>query len=75
MILFIFACGSPTHLQYDHGRAFYAAMEVQSNTARASVINELYPLSGVEAQAIRTQSEEATSTNEDHIETLKSEGD
>ena len=36
MLLLLLACASPTHLQYDHGRAFYTAMQVQSDLTRPS---------------------------------------
>lgn len=73
LLTLLLACGSPTHLQYDHGRAYYEALSAQSNLARSTAINEVYPLEGAEAQAIRAQSEEATSTSDDKIETLENE--
>ncbi|HND28814.1 MAG TPA: hypothetical protein PLA94_02410 [Myxococcota bacterium] len=71
--LLILACGSPAHLQYDHGNAYEAAMKMQSQLDRASAINEVYPLSGAEAAGIRSQAEKATATEEEKLETAKKE--
>lgn len=72
LLTFLLACGSPTHLQYDHGRAYYEALNAQSNLNRSTAVNEVYPLDGTEAAAVRAQSEEATSKSDDQIETLES---
>ncbi len=71
--LLVLACGSPAHLQYDHGNAYEMALKMQSQLDRASAINEVYPLSGTEAAGIRTQAEEATATQEEKLETAKKE--
>lgn len=73
MILFLtfLACGSPTHLQYDFGRSFYAAQDIQANTARSTVIDEVYPLNGVEGAGIRSKSVEATTTAPQKLETAE----
>lgn len=63
MLILLLACASPTHLQYDHGRAYYTAFQtVQPDLARAT--NEVYPLNGVEAEGVRTKSVEATTTSD-----------
>jgi hypothetical protein len=54
------ACGSPAHLQHDHGRAFHAAFDVQADRARASAQGATYPISGAEAEALRLNVEKAT---------------
>lgn len=65
MLILLLACASPTHLQYDHGRAFYSSFQaVQPDLARASAGGEVYPLNGVEAEGIRTKSVEATTTSD-----------
>jgi hypothetical protein len=71
--LLVLACGSPAHLQYDHGNAYEAAMKMQSQLDRASALNEVYPLSGAEAAGIRSQAEKATTTEEEKLETAKKE--
>lgn len=55
------ACGQPTHLQYDYGRSYNAAFNAQADLTRPSVANAAYPLSGQEAEAIRTAAEKSTS--------------
>ena len=47
------ACGSPTHLQYDHGRASSQAFAAQGNLARPEVADAAVPLQGSEAILIR----------------------
>ena len=48
-------CGSPLHLQYDHGRASDAAFNAQANRARPAVQSAAYPLTGDEALEIRSR--------------------
>ena len=58
----ISGCGSPIHLQYDHGRASQAAYQTQANLSRAPV-SESHALSGQAGLEIRTRVfEEATDT-------------
>ena len=45
----LMGCGSPLHLQYDHGRASDAAFNAQADRTRASVAGAAYPLTGTEA--------------------------
>lgn len=47
------ACGSPTHLQYDHGRASSQAFAAQGNLNRPEVADAAVPLQGPEAILIR----------------------
>lgn len=63
-LLALAGCASPTHLQYDHGRAFYATLDIQSDLSRPSAANADYPLSGVEAAAIRARVTEDTTDTE-----------
>lgn len=46
-------CGSPTHLQYDHGRASNQAFSSQANLARPEVVADTPVLQGPEALLIR----------------------
>ena len=46
-------CGSPTHLQYDHGRASNQAFSAQGNLARPEVVDAVPVLQGPEALLIR----------------------
>lgn len=73
MLLMLVACASPHHLQYDFGRAYESSLEIQSNLARSSVVNEVYPLTGSEADGIRTQVVEGTTTeSKQQLETTTS---
>ena len=49
------ACGSPLHLQYDHGRASGAAFEAQADRTRPSAASAGYRLTGTEALEIRAR--------------------
>jgi hypothetical protein len=60
LLLLLAACGQPTHLQYDHGRAMNDAMRIQADLTRDTVKDSLYPLSGFEAAEIRLRAAEAT---------------
>lgn len=63
-MIFVFSilvgCGSPTHLQYDFGRATYEAQALQADLSRASVVESIYPLSGPEAEQLRLNVLKAT---------------
>jgi len=48
-------CGSPLHLQYDHGRASQAAFNTQADRTRPAVADSAYPLTGSEALEIRSR--------------------
>ncbi len=50
-----FGCGSPLHLQYDHGRASDAAFNAQADRTRTTVAGSAYSLSGTEALEIRAR--------------------
>lgn len=57
-------CTSPTHLQYDFGRAYTQSVSAQADLTRPSVADMEHPLGGVEAAAIRLQARKATSDEE-----------
>ncbi|HJN73549.1 MAG TPA: hypothetical protein QGF58_06400 [Myxococcota bacterium] len=63
-------CGSPQHLQYDHGRSFREATQAQTDLSRESVQEELYPLDGTEGLAIRFRAVEAAGDKESGESTL-----
>jgi hypothetical protein len=56
-------CGSPTHLQYDHGRASSQAFAAQGNLARPEAVDAAIPMQGPEALKIR-ESVHAKATDE-----------
>ena len=53
-------CGSPTHLQYDHGRASNQAFSAQGNLARPEVVDAMPVLQGPEALLIRMAVQQKT---------------
>lgn len=57
-------CGQPTHLQYDHGRAFNAAFEAQSDLTRPSVAKLQVGLTGEEGLRLRQVVIESTTDEE-----------
>jgi len=57
-------CGSPLHLQYDHGRASAQAFAAQGNLDRPGSAQDAYPLQGIEAWEIRNRVLEQSSDNE-----------
>ncbi len=64
-------CGSSKHMQYDFGRAFTAANTAQADLTRPSAANSAFPLSGVEAAAIRINVTASTTEEKDSQSTLK----
>ncbi len=58
------ACGSPRHLQYDHGRAFTEALTAQTDLTRPSAANATPGISGNEAEAIRLRAVESATDEE-----------
>lgn len=64
LLFALLGCAQPVHLQYDHGRAFYLATQTQADLARESVKDAIYPLSGIEAEALRLRVQEATTDTE-----------
>lgn len=52
-LLALIGCTSPTHLGYDHGRAYTAAFTAQADLARPSAANQNYVLYGIEGVKIR----------------------
>ncbi len=54
-MLFLVGCGSPTHLQYDHGRASTAAYSTQANLGRPVGQADGYMISGEAGLEIRTR--------------------
>jgi hypothetical protein len=55
LALALAGCGSPLHLQYDHGRASEAAFKGQADRTRPSVAGAAYTLTGTEALEIRSR--------------------
>ena len=55
ILIFAWGCGSPLHLQYDHGRASSQAFSAQGDLSRPSAAADAYPLSGTEGIEIRSQ--------------------
>lgn len=53
LLMGVSACASPTHLQYDYGRAYMEAVRGQGDLTRPSVASAQYPLYGIEGVAIR----------------------
>lgn len=64
-------CASPLHLQYDFGRSYTESIISQADLTRTSVANSLYPLYGVEAEAIRIRVQEKTTDQEDQQSTIE----
>ena len=62
--LVLVGCGSPLHLQYDHGRASAQAFSAQGNLSRPEVADAAYPLQGIEAWEIRARVLEQSSDTE-----------
>lgn len=58
------ACGQPTHLQYDYGRAYTAAFDAQADRTRPSAANAVYELNGTEGLEIRARAQENTTDAE-----------
>ena len=54
-LFMLMGCGSPVHLQYDHGRASSQAFSAQGNLARPGIEDDAVPLSGAEAMEIRSR--------------------
>ena len=52
-LVLLIGCGSPTHLQYDHGRASNQAFSSQGDLARVEVVDAVPVLQGAEALLIR----------------------
>jgi hypothetical protein len=48
-------CGSPLHMQHDHGRASDAAFNAQADRTRPTVANAGYSLTGTEALEMRAR--------------------
>ena len=63
-LIALVGCGSPAHLQYDHGRASAQAFAAQGNRTRPEVAGDAYPLQGIEAWEIRTRVLEQSSDTE-----------
>jgi hypothetical protein len=60
LLLALFACAQPLHLQYDGGRALSEIAELQANLDRPSVANATYELSGTEGVKLRQNVESST---------------
>ena len=53
LVLGLAGCSQPLHMQYDHGRAYAAALQAQADLTRPTVADAGYPLNGVEGLEIR----------------------
>lgn len=53
-------CAQPRHLQYDFGRAYTEAADLQADLGRASVAESVYTLSGEEGILLRQNVKEET---------------
>jgi hypothetical protein len=60
----LIGCGSPHHLQYDHGRASAQAFGTQGRLDRPEVADDAYPLQGIEAWEMRNRVLEQSSDKE-----------
>ena len=73
-LAFLLGCGSPLHLQYDHGRASSQAFSAQGNLARPGIEDDAVPLSGAEAMEIRSrvfeQSTDAESGKAEYVQEI-----
>ena len=73
-LTFLLGCGSPLHLQYDHGRASSQAFSAQGNLARPGIEDDAVPLSGAEAMEIRSrvfeQSTDAESGKAEYVQEI-----
>ena len=58
------ACGHPRQLQYDHGRAFEAALATQADLDRPAAADAAYALSGVEGMELRARATESATDQE-----------
>jgi hypothetical protein len=65
LLSILLACVQPAHLQYDHGQALRAAMAAQADRTRVTAADGVFPLSGVEAEALRLNVSTATGDAED----------
>jgi hypothetical protein len=66
----LMACGSPTHLGYDYGRAYQSAFTAQADLARPSAANQNYVLYGIEGVKIRLNVAENTTVAKSGENTL-----
>lgn len=58
------ACGHPRQLQYDHGRAFQAAMATQADLDRPAAAESAYPITGIEGMELRARATESATDQE-----------
>mgnify|MGYP007046932357 CR=1 FL=1 len=72
-LLLTLACSSPTHLQYDYGRASSEAFTVQADLERESVQDAEYALMGLEGLIIRYRAAESATDQEDTESAFKVE--
>lgn len=57
----LLGCAQPLHMQYDFGRSYMEAGQLQANLDRPSVAKSVYELSGTESLNLRANVEKATS--------------
>lgn len=60
LLLFLIACAQPAHMQYDFGRAYMDAADIQANLDRPSAAGSIYELSGTEGLKLRENVEKET---------------
>lgn len=66
-------CAQPVHQQYDFGRAYTEAMQVQADLSRPGYDEATYALSGTEGLELRQRvTEESTDTESGTTETTQS---
>ncbi len=63
-LLGLAGCASPTHLQYDFGRAYTDTLAIQSDLQRASAAGDAYPFGGIEGLELRQRVTEETTDAE-----------
>jgi hypothetical protein len=64
LLLPLGACASGHHLQYDHGRAYEAALAAQADLMRPAAADGAYPLTGFEGLALRQRATEDATDQE-----------
>jgi hypothetical protein len=57
-------CGRSVHQQYDHGRAYMAVLQAQSDLSRPSAADAAYALTGKEGIALRERATESATDQE-----------
>lgn len=58
------ACAAGGHLQYDHGRAYEAALAAQADLMRPAAADGAYPITGFEGLLLRQRATEDATDKE-----------